>query len=185
MYRREVNSEYFKWLCDIVCGDMFSPNISYKKLLTFLHETEFTYSIFNDEDRAKNGEDLRRKFAREYCLEYDICPATVIDYLEKPCSVLEMMIALSIACERFMDDPEIGDRTRYWFWNMISSLGLKNSYDMYFSKKYVEEVIDRFLNHEYEPDGKGGLFTIRNCDKDLRKYGIWYQLCWYLDSIYV
>ena len=47
----------------------------------------------------------------------------------------------------------------------------------------VEDVIERFLDREYGPDGKGGLFTVRHCEYDLRDVEIWYQLCWYLDSI--
>ena len=45
-----------------------------------------------------------------------------------------------------------------------------------------DDVIKRFLDRDYEPNGKGGLFTIKNCRQDLRKVEIWYQLCWYLDS---
>ena len=52
-----------------------------------------------------------------------------------------------------------------------------------FDKQYVTKVIGRFLNREYEPNGKGGLFIINNCNDDLRDVEIWYQLCWYLDSI--
>ena len=55
--------------------------------------------------------------------------------------------------------------------------------DDMFDKKYATYVINRFLNREYESNGKGGLFTINNCDEDLRNVEIWYQLCWYLDSI--
>ena len=52
-----------------------------------------------------------------------------------------------------------------------------------FDRQLVEETIDRFLHHEYAPNGKGGLFTVDNCDKDLRKLEIWHQLCCYLNSI--
>ena len=95
-----------------------------------------------------------------------------------------MMVALAIRCEEtIMDDTEYGDRTGQWFWKMISSLGLSSMSDDMFDKKYATYVINRFLNREYEPNGKGGLFTINNCDEDLRNVEIWYQLCWYLDSI--
>ena len=39
------------------------------------------------------------------------------------------------------------------------------------------------MNRTYSPDGDGGLFTVRNCDRDLRNVEIWIQMCWYLDTI--
>ena len=95
-----------------------------------------------------------------------------------------MMIALSIRCEEtIMDDPKIGDRTGQWFWGMISNLGLSSMIDKRFDEEYVWYNIERFLNRDYEADGKGGLFTIKNTNRDLRKVEIWIQLCWYLDNI--
>ena len=55
--------------------------------------------------------------------------------------------------------------------------------DNHYDETYVDEVITRFLDRDYQPNGKGGLFTIRHCDDDLREVEIWYQLCWYLDTI--
>ena len=99
-----------------------------------------------------------------------------------PCSVLEMMVALAIRCEEtIMDNPAYGDRTAQWFWGMIRTLGLYSMTDDRFDQEYVDMVIDRFLNRDYEPNGEGGLFKINNCKYDLRKIEIWYQLCWYLD----
>ena len=95
-----------------------------------------------------------------------------------------MMIALAIRCENdIMDNPNMGDRTSQWFWGMITNLGLGSMTDRNFDIRYVDEIIERFLDRKYEPDGKGGLFRIRHFNRDLRKVEIWYQLCWYLDSI--
>ena len=55
--------------------------------------------------------------------------------------------------------------------------------DGLFDKNYANKVIKDFLNRDYKPNGRGGLFTIKNCDHDLRDVEIWYQLNWYLDSI--
>jgi hypothetical protein len=108
----------------------------------------------------------------------------VLDELEGPCSVLEMMVAIAIYCEEHvMDDPDYGDRTGQWFWGMISNLGLGAMHDENFDRRDVENKITRFLDRQYDPDGKGGLFRIRNCEHDLRKVEIFYQLCWYLNSI--
>ena len=171
--------EYFEWLCDTVCGKRYSKSISYRKLLIFLYNKEFTYFVLNDDNRAKDGINLRWRYSWETGNDYD----EVLACLSGPCSVLEMMVALSISCEEFMNDPQIGDRTGQWFWGMIANLGLGSMNDSRFDEQYAEDVIERFLNREYEPNGEGGLFTIRNCNRDLRTVEIWYQLCWYLDNI--
>lgn len=175
--KNQVNDEYFEWMFDIACKNRFSENISYRKLLMFLHSREFRYSVPKDRNRAGDGENLRYRFAINV---YD--DDSVRSYLEKPCSVLEMTLALAIRCEvNIMDDPQIGDRTGQWFWGMITNLGLGSMHDDLFDEEYCNFVIDRFLNRKYEPNGKGGLFTVR--DQDLRKMEIWKQLCLYLNSI--
>lgn len=175
-----IIDEYFEWLYDLVCKNRFSEKISYRKLLMRLHSIPFRYLIANDENRAGDGIELRYKFT--IYEGYDESVEYILDVLDGPCSVLEMMIALAIRCEEtIMDDPQKGNRTAQWFWGMIVNLGLGSFSDINFDRRIVDSKIDRFLNREYEPDGQGGLFTIRNCDRDLRTVEIWCQLCWYLD----
>ena len=181
MNRDEIANEYFTWLHDLVCGGRFSERISYQKMLMTLHNTEFIFLIPKDRNRANDGISLRYKFVnnRGY-----VDRAEVIRYLDGPCSVLEMMVALAYRCEQtIMDDPILGDRTGEWFWGMVTNLGLGSMYDANFDKHYTHEVVSTFLNREYEFDGRGGLFTVPNCDRDLRDVEIWHQMCWFLDSI--
>lgn len=182
MTRYELKDEYFDWLYNLVCERRFSSKISYRKLLMCLHDIEFRYTIPRDQNRAEDGADLRYRFALRLEPYEDV--SEVLDILGGPCSVLEMMVALAIRCEEsIMDDPNYGDRTAQWFWNMIVNLGLGNMTDERFDRWTIEHIINRFLDRDYEPDGIGGLFVIRDCDRDLRKVEIWAQLCWYLDSI--
>lgn len=176
---RIVDQCYFEWLYNKVAKGRYSKDISYDKLLLYLHSVDFRWSIPKDENRAKDGIDLRRRFANEF---YRLDRADL--YLEGPCSVLEMMVALATRCEEnIMDNAVVGDRTGQWFWNMIVSLGLGSMLDDRFDEQYVEDRVDIFLDREYEANGKGGLFTVNNATKDLRTVEIWYQLCWYLDNI--
>ena len=179
MIEDSINNAYFKWMYNLVCSNRYANEISYKRLLMELHNTEFTFTISRDENRAEDGLDLRYRFAYDYSEVYDYADR----YIKGPCSVLEMMIALAIRSEEFMDDPSIGNRTGQWFWSMIVNLGLGAMTDRRFDKLYVKERIERFLNRDYEPDGKGGLFRIKNCEDDLRKVEIWYQMCWYMDGL--
>lgn len=177
--RDRIVNDYFEWMSELVRGNRYSEQVSYSKLLTYLHSTPFRYSIPRDGNRAEDGKILRYRYAYERHKE------NAERYLDSPeCSVLEMMIALAIRCEEsIMDDPAFGDRTRQWFWDMIVNLGLGSMTNDNFDREYVEETVERFLNRDYEPNGKGGLFTIKNYDRDLRDVEIWHQMCWHLDEI--
>lgn len=176
--REQIHDDYFEWMYHIVCDKRYTKPMSFGKLLYFLNSIEFTYTIPKDRNRAEDGIALRYRYANATDCE------GALDYLIGPCSVLEMMIALAIKCEEnIMDDPDIGDRTGQWFWEMITNLGLGAMTDTRYDQRLVEDVIVRFLHRDYEPNGRGGLFTVRNCDRDLRDVEIWAQLCWYLDDI--
>ena len=180
MNDNELRRAYFKWLSRIVCGRRYSKGVSYQKLLKHLYNTEFRYLLPRDEDRAKDGVDLRYRFAEEQGYNDD----WVMDILHEPCSVLELMVSLAIDCEEgIMDDSEVGDRTGQWFWGMVVNLGLGSMIDSRYDADVADDILDRFMDRQYAPDGRGGLFTIRGCKHDLRDVEIWYQTCWYLGTI--
>lgn len=175
MNKNEIINEYFEWMCGLIYDNRV---ISHRKLLMQLHDTEFIYSIARDGNRAEDGIDLRYRFGLER--NYP----DISEYLDTSCSVLEMMLGLAVRCEEhIMDDPDIGDRTSQWFWEMIDNLGLKHMTDSRYDRNYVNKKITTFLNREYEANGKGGLFVIEKCDLDLRDVEIWYQMCWYLNTV--
>lgn len=176
-----VKDAYFNWMYDTMCKNVCSNDISYMKLFRYLHSVPFTYDkdFTMDGNREEDGIDLRYRFAYDH-LQIN----NAEKYITGPCSVLEMLVAFAIRCEEcIMDDPKYGDRTSQWFWGMIKNLGLGTMSDNKFDKQYVEMVVRRFLDRDYEPNGKGGLFTIRGCTEDLRTIDLWCQLCWYLDTI--
>lgn len=182
MSQESIRIEYFNWLYDLVCGRRYSRDISYRKLLLYLHEIEFTYTLARDGNRADDGIDLRYRFT--WVNGYDSSVDYIVGALDGPCSVFEMMVALAIRCEEsIMDDPDIGDRTSQWFWGMMTNLGIGAMTNDRFDRRLVDEVIGRLLNRCYEPDGTGGLFTVRGRKQDLRNVEIWEQLNWYLDNI--
>ena len=177
-YEDRINDEYFGWLCEVIDSRRFAKQVSYRKLLTHLHNIEFTWFVPNDDNRADDGIQLRRRFA---LIRDDL---SLQRCLNGPCSVLEMMVGLALRCEEWItDDAQLGDRTGQWFWGMIRNLELTSMRDSKFDRDYVDDVIARLLNRDYEPDGRGGLFTVRHCKYDLRTVEIWVQLSWYLDSI--
>lgn len=178
MFRDQIINDYFEWLWDFTKCRGHSQN---RKIITFLHNIEFRYSIPMDANREEDGIDLRYRFITEVGIPKNY--QEVYAYLDGPCSVLEMMIALAIRCEEsIMDDPDIGDRTSEWFWLMMKNLGLDYMSDRKFDRDIAEEKISIFLDRKYKRNGEGGLFVV-NGRRDLRKVEIWYQMCWYLDTI--
>ena len=173
----ELKKRYFEWMCRLVYRGS-----SYSYLLTYLDSVEFTYTIAMDANRAEDGIDLRYIFGYESGYD-DWVIASSLDH--SPSSVLEMMVALSIKCERtIMDNPDIGDRTAKWFWEMIDSLGLIEMIDSNFNIHYVEKVIYDFLNRNYKRNGEGGLFTVNNSKYDFRTTEIWFQMNQHLKGIF-
>lgn len=178
MFRDQIINDYFEWLWNFTKCRGHSQN---RKIITLLHNIEFRYSIPMDANREEDGIDLRYRFITEIGIPKNY--QEVYAYLDGPCSVLEMMIALAIRCEEsIMDDPDIGDRTSEWFWLMMKNLGLDYMSDRKFDRDIAEEKISIFLDRRYKRNGEGGLFVV-NGRRDLRKVEIWYQMCWYLDTI--
>lgn len=178
MFRDQIINDYFEWLWNFTKCRGHSQN---RKIITLLHNIEFRYSIPMDANREEDGIDLRYRFITEVGIPKNY--QEVYGYLDGPCSVLEMMIALAIRCEEsIMDDPDIGDRTSEWFWLMMKNLGLDYMSDRKFDRDVAEEKISIFLDRRYKRNGEGGLFVV-NGRRDLRKVEIWYQMCWYLDTI--
>ena len=172
-----VKSNYFEWMYDIVCGRNFREPFTYRRLLTFLHDVEFTHFVPYDENRAAEGVALRYRYCwLNNCEDLEWC-------LTGPCSVLEMMVALAIRCEEIIDDPEIGDRTGQWFWGMITNMGMGAMHDVNYDEVLVREVVARFLDRDYEPDGRGGLFRVKGWHRDMRTAEIWHQLMAYINTL--
>ena len=171
----DLKELYFDWMYDLVCGRLKN----YRRLLHFLHETEFTYTIPMDGNRYEDGVDLRYRFGYEHDVDQAIITKELDIY---PCSILEMMVALAIRCEdHIMSNSELGDRTGMWFFYMLDSLGVDMT-DEEFNEEKATHIIKRFLDHKYKPDGLGGLFYIQNIGKDMTKVQIWDQAMWYLNT---
>ncbi len=171
-----MKNAYFNWMCELVDARQYS------QLLAFLHTVKFTYDIPNDGNRAADGEDLRYRFGNEFGYSNAII-CSELDTVS--CSVLEMMVALAFRCEeQIMSNTEYGNRTGKWFHLFLRNLGLDGMTDGYFDLGYASGVIERFLNHEYDRNGRGGLVTTTDDRKDMRTVEIWCQMMWYLGERY-
>ncbi len=183
MTKRDLNNKYFCWMLSLISSPSTRQSSikEYSKLLCQLNEIPFRYCINLDSNRECDGIDLRYRFGYEKNYDQRLI-ATYLD--DKPCSVLEMMIALAIRCEEhIVSNAEIGDRTAEWLWDMIENLGLLEFSGDYTvsEEESVDCIIEQFLDRDYSKDGNGSLFFIPNCPYNMKRAEIWYQMQWYLD----
>lgn len=178
MSKAEIQDDYYNWLINLTNG-WCSDKRNYKKLMHKLFSKAFKSPIDNDKNRASDGIEMRMRFIEESGLDYTY--RDVYLYLNSPCKMLEMMAALACRCEEhIMSDPELGDRTHIWFYDMLVSMHINNLTDNNYDDDAAEEAINRVIFRTYEPNGDGGLFTVDHPQYDMRYAEIWYQLNWYL-----
>lgn len=180
--KSELEKKYFDWLVKkISINDIFVNEKNYTKLLTYLYNRSFNnYILPMDGNRYEDGIDLRYS---GFGYECNVDQHEIERYLDhRECSMLEMMVALAIKAENIVGDSELGDRTGVWFWHMIANLNLIWMTDDHYNEEKVVFAIDCFINHDYKPDGEGGLFWVKDPPHDMRDVEIWKQMCWFLNE---
>ena len=178
----ELQELYFQWMADMVFPDIRERR-QYEHLLVTLNASIFHFTIPMDENRMTDGIDLRYRFAFEKGLSNEEVSMTLNH--NRSCSILEMMVALSIkGDERILYDYETGGKAYYIFKIMLESMHLVDMTNDNFNPSYIDYRIDCLLNHDYDYNGNGGLFTVDNPRRDMRDVDIWYQMNWYLQKLY-
>lgn len=180
----EMSNGYFRYLGEIVGADTLMRG-NYWYLLKTLHSMEFYWIIDRDENRARDGENLRVKYFYEVNSEdtkYD-------DILYRPCTVLEMLVALAIRIEGITAgwEQDSKDRTADWFWEMVRNLDLMDCSDDNWSENCrakVQYYIQNFMDRKYETNGVGGLFPLKSVCQNQRRVEVWYQMQAYIQENY-
>lgn len=154
----------------------------YGNLFAILHNIKFTYIIDRDENRADAGIELRDDY--EIPDEYRKMRRIVDCFYDRPCSVLEMLIALSIR----VDDEFIGDPAEehpdVFFMEMIKNLGLDKIISNRYREDDVIKIVDRWLDRKFDSDGRGSPFPVKYSHRDQRCVEIWDQMNAYISEYY-
>ena len=157
-----IGKDYIQWLYD----NYGCPNYTIE-LFEYLASKNYIWQMTLDANRAAAGLRLRDQFAYETGVYRS-------DVADGPCSVLEMLCALA---EDVYDN--CGQRTPIFFLNaMLDNLGIVKNIDN------ANYILDRWLNRDYEADGKGSIFYIPNCQVDLRRMDVWSQMKFYISTYY-
>ena len=164
---------YFWWLYDMIKGSY------YTELLKELYDIPFNVPRFDiDKSREVDGLNLRKEFSEATKYSFDIH--------ERPCSFLEMLIAMAKKLDNdVLFETKYGDRTLDWFWMFIELLELSQATDDHWNyswKKYVDSKCEIVKTRQYQRDGKGGMFYIPWREEDMRGESLWRQLMWYVDE---
>lgn len=171
-----VDDVYLTWLYNhFAAAANRNPERSFWGLAKKLYTTPFLWFIHNDDNRFEDGKMLRYRFLDETGYSLDD-PYRL--FLDRDCSVLEMLIALA---ERA--GFESSGSTIEWFWRFMHNLELDRYCDLLWEisiEEEVEEAIHRVIQRTYSPDGTGGLFPLRRADHDQRRVELLYQMSAYL-----
>lgn len=160
---------YFVWLCARIRK---APPPLYDDLLKLLFEYDFVWLTPGDDNREADGLAERRKF--ELSTGWTLDPS----WRTKPCSMLEMMVALSERAN-FLTDMPMAD----WFWIILDNLELSELRQMQDGDvRYVEEVLYNLNYRLYRENGLGGMFPLTWPRQDQAGIEIWYQLAAYIDE---
>lgn len=176
-----IMNDYFDWMYASVNTDP-DGNVytNYVELCHYLHSVNFNYILPMDSNRESDGITLRYHFGYEKDIPSSIIASELDCY---PCSVFEMMVALARRIEAdVMGDNEFGNRTSVWFHAMLSSMGLDKFVDGSLNEDELELKLERCLNRQFEYNGKGGFFTLRNPSRNLQEVEIWSQAMWFLNE---
>jgi hypothetical protein len=173
-----LDETYFKWLYGKVAAIRTrDPSRTYWVLFRQMFTKEFVWLIPNDDNRVQDGKDLRHEFLLETGLPQDDL------WDSMGCSFLEMLIALA---RRFAFEADFTPQE--WFWHMMRNIDLEDYNDFNYrtgnrvnpDNNYVNEVLDQVIWRKYAPDGRGGLFPLREPRQDQRTVELWYQMSAYI-----
>lgn len=173
---------YFDYLLGLIATDGVD---NYKILLNILFSTDFRWSIHNDDNRATDGIEIRYDFEQDCNIDED----EFMELMLIPCSVMEVICGLAIRMDLVMRDPKEPHINR-WFWEMIDNLGLLIYDDGAFERgdwnfTDVKNVLDIFMDRQYDELGHGGLFPRNVCDKNQTVTELYSQMNGYLMEKYV
>lgn len=167
MMTTTIDYDYYEWLI----SQIGIPNAkSYKGLFEILHNTEFHWTIPNDDNRLQDGLDLRSEFLNGRNKILTLQGATL----------LEVMISLSRKV------AFIGNGVpRKWAWKLLKNLGLTKLSDPLTEEDVsrINDVLDALVWRTYHSDGRGGFFPLKRPKEDQTQVEIWYQMNQYINEM--
>lgn len=167
-----LTEDYLRWLAPQIRDEEKSP--TFWDLFVAMFEKEFEWKVLNDDNRCKDGLDLRA----EFCYANHV-RAGSLHFLDQA-RFLEVLIGLS---RRMAFDA--GGSAQGWAWQFILNLELDRMSDPLTRRKLrqVDDILDTVIWRTYMPDGVGGFFPLTRPDEDQTQKELWYQMAAYIDEL--
>lgn len=162
-------------------------DIEYTNLFNIMVHTPFKMIMNEDVRIAKMALDTR--FFYTDSTGKDGVVYTYLDSTLGSPNTAEVIFRLSrIISHDIIGDGDKGDRTTDWAQRLMKNLGLlKYTDEAFYNEKnngecsnQVSEILDIWVNREFQPNGVGSPFPLQNPPGDERQVEIWYQLHSYL-----
>lgn len=190
-----LTEDYLTWLSpqlsEINDGTR-SPNREFWGLMHIMYEKEFPVEaadrVPNDYNRLADGLALRVAFCRDNGIPTSAKKDPVLraflhkDHPEPPCSFLEVVIALS----QRLAFAAGGKSAPGWAYVLMSNLGIHRMADPISrrSARKADDILDRCIWRNYEPNGMGGFFPLAEAEEDQTQIEIWYQMPAYVAEVH-
>lgn len=168
----DLKESYFRWLYSKVLHSG-----RYEGLMNELYMYDYIYRLPMDANRGECGTELRYRFGDEANIPQSVI-ASDLDI--RPCSMLEMMVALALhISDVILDDGEV-NRANIIFSVMLDSLGLEE----YTDYEYCPEVA-QIIRKRLDAFTEGTKFLFPTYGQDMRGVDIWTQMHMYLQRRYM
>lgn len=155
---------YVTWLSLNAVGD---TAIGWVSILGELWRTPYIFNYDIDKDRNADGLSLRARYT--YITGDMDVPGDDVE-----CTCLEALVAIAMRCDSISGEPGV-ENVSGWFQELFKNL--RGAYDGDYRL-----AITKWMNREYAPDGRGGLFPLNNPVHDQRYVPTWNQMCSYLSE---
>lgn len=164
---------YSEWLKSLARSWIDLPG-SFNSLVTHLDARIFVAGVERDENRITDAIFFRDEY-------YEGASS---DLVEKPISVLEVLMALaSRCCDNIIGEPDEFNYGKI-FTDMLINLGLLRFDDGSYSNEEVDVIIDNFLNRNFGKHGEGSIVYLQEPRHNPKKVDLWYLMMWYITENY-
>jgi hypothetical protein len=165
---KKVDLDYFAWLTSQI---NIPRKRDYYGLFEIMHNTEFHWTVSNDDSRMEDGENLRCDYFRFVLHDHYDEGDLELEFV----TFLEVLVALSRRLAWAMGDQ---GNEPYWAWRLIKNLRLTKMSDPLSERKIatINETLYNVIWRQYDRSGEGGFFPLTKTIKDQTKIDIWYQM---------
>lgn len=161
-------------------------------LSSMLAETEFiSVDGIDDVLLEKAKEETRRRYAENIAEEDNLNAKdteTLYKSIRGSVCLFEVIVCLAYSVNEMFEDLDAYDGCQHFFGIMMKNAG----FDLYDDedldiigdqvKEYWRRCINRIIERSYEPDGKLGLFPVKEPSTDRRCTSLWQQMNDWVDQ---